>query len=494
MSIANLISKNVYNISNNSETLTNVTSNPGSTNTLWSNGSFSPPHIFFGSTDLSIAAPGPTGEKGEQGAKGDTGSQGEKGNTGSSGSLNAFKGDLTTYSTTNVRLPVGPDGSLLMANSGVTDGLQYTGGVLSTNTFLGMNTATSLSGGIENTFYGCNVYPAITSANANTAVGCNCLKNSTTCNFCTGYGYNCLVNNTVDNSCAYGSQSMQANTGGSNNTSVGYQSMLSNTTGNDNTSVGFQSLYNNISSSGHVSMGYNALYANTSGQNCTAIGSQCLTANTIGQQNTGVGSQCLMNNTTAGNCVGLGFQALASNTIGNLNTGIGYAALASLSGAGNNNIGLGYSAGSSITGAQSNNICIGSTGSASDSNIIRLGTPATQTSCYIAGIDGVTVASGTAVLVNSSGQLGTVVSSERFKENIVDLSNSDKIYDLRPVEFDYKVNGLHSYGLIAEEVDKVLPELVIKDDKGQASTVAYHLLVPFILNELIKLKNKVDSD
>jgi len=184
-----------------------------------------------------------------------------------------------------------------------------------------------------------------------------------------------------------------------------------------------------------------------------------------------------------------GYDALVENTTGSNNTAAGFIALSSNK-TGSNNIAIGYEAGQNVTGSY--NIDIGSQGSSSDSDTIRIGTPGTQAFFYAAGIDGVTVSSGVEVFINSSGQLGTVNSSLRFKEDVHDMGDaSSAILRLRPVTYRYKqayADGSKpiDYGLIAEEVAEVYPDLVVKGADGQIQTVQYQKLTPMLLNELQK--------
>ena len=103
-----------------------------------------------------------------------------------------------------------------------------------------------------------------------------------------------------------------------------------------------------------------------------------------------------------------------------------------------------------------------------------------------------TATDGVEVYIDSNGQLGTVTSSRRFKKDIHDMGSvTDRLMQLRPVTFRYKEaaeNGAHpvQYGLIAEEVAKVYPELVQYDKAGKPFTIYYHLLTPMLLNELQK--------
>jgi hypothetical protein len=176
--------------------------------------------------------------------------------------------------------------------------------------------------------------------------------------------------------------------------------------------------------------------------------------------------------------------------MGNSNTANGGGALYSNT-TGSGNIALGNNAGQKIT-TGSYNIAIGNSGLSTDSGVIRLGTVGLQRATFIAGINGVTTSGGVEVFINSSGQLGTVTSSRRFKDDIRDMgSASEKLMNLRPVTFRYKKaaeSGAHplQYGLIAEEVAKVYPDLVQYDKAGKPFTIYYHLLTPMLLNELQK--------
>src|SRR5205823_2676717 len=198
--------------------------------------------------------------------------------------------------------------------------------------------------------------------------------------------------------------------------------------------------------------------------------------------NTALGEFALNKNTTARNNAGIGYQALYQNTTGGQNTGLGTYALRSNT-SGTNNIAEGYQAGYYLT-TGSNNIDIGNWGVAAEGNTIRIGTA--QTATYIAGIYGTQV-TGSPVYVSSTGQLGVTVSSERFKTAIAPMgSGSAKLQQLRPVTFKLKsdTKGTRQYGLIAEEVAKVYPELVIRDEKGRIDGVRYDELAPMLLNEV----------
>jgi len=189
------------------------------------------------------------------------------------------------------------------------------------------------------------------------------------------------------------------------------------------------------------------------------------------------------------------------NGIGAYNTADGTSALIDNT-TGSNNIALGYAAGYNIT-AGNYNIDIGNTGVTGDSEVIRLGS--SQTNIFVAGIYGITAASGVEVYVNSNGQLGTATSSRKYKDDIQCMGDaSDDLLSLHPVTFKYKHDldpqGLQQFGLVAEDVDKVDPDLVARDTKGQPYTVRYGAINAMLLNEFLKehhtiedLQQKVDQ-
>lgn len=207
-------------------------------------------------------------------------------------------------------------------------------------------------------------------------------------------------------------------------------------------------------------------------------------------QNTAIGANTMENNTTGFDNTAIGLEALLNNTTGHNNTATGTDALFGTT-TGSGNIAIGNQAAANAPPGHNNSIYIGSLGAGSDSSgVIYLGTQGAQTGgTYIAGIYGAAAPSGTEVYVTSSGQLGTVLSSGRFKEQITDMGDtSSKLLQLHPVNFFYKPeydDGSHllQYGLIAEEVAQVFPEMVAYGNDGQILTVKYHLLTPMLLNE-----------
>jgi Chaperone of endosialidase len=245
-----------------------------------------------------------------------------------------------------------------------------------------------------------------------------------------------------------------------------------------------------VNSATDVVVDINGYYAvPTDANEDTALGRYALESDTTGSENTAFGYRALSANTSGSYNVAVGFQAMNENT-GTSNTAIGIGALADASGS--NNIAVGAGAGDNLA-AGNYNIAIGSFGLSSDDHTIRIGNP--QTSTYIAGIVGTTLASASTVVINSFGQLGVqpmVVSSRRYKQDIQDMGDaSNGLLRLRPVTFHYKKpdsDGTRplDYGLIAEEVADVYPELVIRGSDGQIESVQYARLPAMLLNELQK--------
>ena len=221
----------------------------------------------------------------------------------------------------------------------------------------------------------------------------------------------------------------------------------------------------------------------------TAEGDSALFSLTTGIDNTAIGFNALFSNTTGGDNTVNGVLALALNTTGSNNTANGFQALLNNT-TGSNNIALGANAGANLT-TGGNNIEFGNAGVAGESATIRIGTTGTQTKTFIAGIHGIAVVSGTAVKVNAVGQLGTLPSSKRFKDQIKPMDKtSEVIYLLKPVTFQYKreldPNKTPQFGLIAEEVEKANPDLVDRDAQGKVYTVRYDQVNAMLLNEFLK--------
>jgi uncharacterized coiled-coil protein SlyX len=219
------------------------------------------------------------------------------------------------------------------------------------------------------------------------------------------------------------------------------------------------------------------------------VGADTLVYNTSGFGNTAVGITALNFNTTGSYNTAMGSTALAFST-GSENTAIGDGAL-NKNTTGQNNIAIGKVAGYKIT-TGSNNIDIANQGAtANESNTIRIGNKTIQRNTYIAGISGVTVAGGVGVIVDTNGHLGTVTSSARYKENIQPMKEaSEAILALEPVTFRYKheldPDGIPQFGLVAEQVEKVNPDLVARDEQGKPYTVRYDAVNAMLLNEFLK--------
>ncbi len=255
-------------------------------------------------------------------------------------------------------------------------------------------------------------------------------------------------------------------------------------------------LAGNTTGSQNTANGTGALNANTTGNGNTATGQNTLSSNTIGFENTANGWHAMVHNTEGSTNTATGSRALESNTTGSFNEAYGYAAL--VLSTGDENIAIGESAGSNLT-TGSNNIDIGnynittesSTDVAGESNTIRIGEPSTQAATFIAGISGATVPSGAAVVVGSDGHVGTIVSSARFKDAIKPMDKaSEAILALKPVTFHYKKeldpNAIPQFGLVAEEVEKVNPDLVVRNAGGEIYTVRYEAVNAMLLNEFLK--------
>jgi hypothetical protein len=304
-------------------------------------------------------------------------------------------------------------------------------------------------------------------------------------------GHGALSNTTGFGNTATGYQALQFNATACCNTANGTYALQLNTTGAGNTATGFGALYGNAGGNDNTASGYHALQNNITGSGNTAVGLDALISNTTGYQNTASGVAALLSNTTGANNIAIGYDVLPINTTGN------------------NNIAIGFEAAYNVSGGNSNNIHIASQGSSGDSGTIRIGTLGTQTSFFAAGVRGVTTGNNDAVpvMIDSAGQLGTVSSSRRFKEDIEDIgAASHDLMRLRPVTFRYKqpfADGSKpiQYGLIAEEVAEVYPDLVAHSADGQIETVKYQVLDSMLLNEVQRqqaeigrLEQKMDEE
>lgn len=245
------------------------------------------------------------------------------------------------------------------------------------------------------------------------------------------------------------------------NTAEGAGALASLTFGNWNSAFGFEALNKDTTGSTNTATGLRALFNNVNGNANTANGVMALFNSSAGVSNTAIGAQALLNNTS-----------------------------------GNLNIALGYRAGASL-GSGGNNIIIGNQG-ANESNTIRIGTNASHTRTFIAGIKDVVINLGDPVYINSAGQMGSVLSSQRYKADIKPMDNaSEAIFTLKPVTFRYKQEfdpkGVPQFGLVAEEVAKVNPDLVVPDAEGKPRSVRYEAVNAMLLNEFLKQHRKMQE-
>jgi Chaperone of endosialidase len=336
---------------------------------------------------------------------------------------------------------------------------------------------------------GQNALKSLTTGAGNTALGWSSLFSIATANFNTAVGAGTLALNTADQNTATGAAALLSNSSGFQNTANGAFALLFNTTGSFNTAIGDSALYSNLNGIGNTATGASALQNNTTGGFNTAMGNGALLDNTAGSNNTATGTGALGANTMGEDNTAHGFQALFSNVDGNLNTAVGWQALQNNT-SGIDNIALGADAGLSLT-TGSHNIDIGDSGVAGESGTIRIGNGTHHTQAFIAGISGVTVPGGVAVIIDVNGHLGTNVSSARFKDEIKPMDKaSETILALKPVTFRYKKeldpNGIPQFGLVAEDVAKVNPDLVARDAKGELYTVRYEAVNAMLLNEFLK--------
>jgi hypothetical protein len=333
--------------------------------------------------------------------------------------------------------------------------------------------------GINNTAVRANALAHDTTGQYNVAVGSGALANNTTGDFNMAIGTQALTNNNADSNLAIGFRVGFMNTTGHHLIGIGATALRDNTTGYFNTAIGARALQSNTTGIENTATGDSALLSNTRGRFNTANGVLTLSSNTTGYANTASGVDALLLNTTGIFNTANGVNALRLNSTGFENTANGWNALL-YNTTGNNNTALGVSAGISVFTA-SDVICIGA-------NV--WGANVSNTT-WIGGVYGVSTQSGTTapVVVSDGGQLGTVASSQRFKKDISTMENvSEAILSLRPVTFHYKTDtkDVPQFGLIAEEVAKVNPALVLPDREGKPYTVRYDAVNAMLLNEFLK--------
>ena len=361
------------------------------------------------------------------------------------------------------------DGYLALPNTTSSTGMILLGG----NSFLH-------NSGDRNTFVGGNA------GNLTMAAGLN-----------SGVGHGALSSNAGGSAnSAFGESALFSNTSGIDNAAVGQAALHDNTIGGNNSALGRLALTHNTSGWGNSAVGFTAMESNTTGTDNAAVGQAALWSNTTGDYNAALGVVALASNTTGIANSAMGFDALYWNDTGNNNTGAGAYALAQNT-TGSYNVAVGYGAGYNHTSGD-NNVYIATSGPATESGAIRIGNGSVHSSTFIAGISGATSASGVPVYVDNAGRLGTTTSSARFKEEIAAMADeSDVLMSLRPVSFYYRpeLDETHTrqYGLVAEEVAKVAPQLVAYDDSGAPRTVRYHFVDAMLLNEVQKQRRLLDE-
>ncbi len=375
-------------------------------------------------------------------------------------------------------------------------------------------------GGYPNftTAEGTNALQSLTTGAANTAVGWFSLSTNAAGSFNTATGAGSLLFNTADQNTAFGAAALLFNTTGINNTAVGAAALSNNTTADGNTANGAFALFSNTEGSFNTATGDQALLHNTTGTVNTAIGAGALANNTTGDHNTAIGGDfVLFSNTTGSLNTATGVDALAANTTGNGNTAIGADALPdNITGTGNTAVGA--FALSNTTGSENTaigdealvnnttgggNIVLGAlagSGITTASHVICIGTDGNNVdnACYIGQIFGATSSGGIGVFVNTNGRLGTTTSSRRFKEEIKPMQRSSEVlFALKPVTFRYKKGidpqGIPQFGLVAEDVEKVNPDLVVRDKEGKPYSVRYDQVNAMLLNEFLKEHRKVEK-
>ncbi len=382
------------------------------------------------------------------------------------------------------------------------------------NTFLGLGSGnlalpaqTDSQLGSYNTGTGFQSLLRLTGGSWNTAVGAASLAYATSAQFNTAVGTSSLQYNTTGGkNTALGAKALQlqsfSNTGtlwDAWNTAVGFEAMAANqptntSNGDRNTAVGAVALRNNTTGRINTAVGVDSLQQNTIGEANTALGFESLLANSTGYSNTGLGMDALKFNNTGFDNTGAGAEALRSQMDGSANTAFGRGSLGGLT-TGSRNLALGAYAGNALS-TGNDNIYLTHPGSITESATIRIGRNFVQTRAFMAGVFATTTGHPTTLLVqvDQNGQLGTAASSRRYKQDIEDMGRTtDRIFDLRPVTFRYKAHpeGPTHFGLIAEEADEVMPELVVRGGDGQIETVAYQELAPMLLNELQKQRREL---
>ena len=439
-------------------------------------------------------------------------------------------GTFFAYGGTNSTLANSPNDTIIISTT-------IPGSILSTatdGTAVGYNAALGITSATDAVAIGSGAFQSLTTGINNTAFGYQASNKSSTGTQIVAFGYqagfNLLTGTLSGTACGY--QALFTNTNGGQNVACGVNALYSLTgsssvrnigfgyyagqhaaSGSDMTAFGYQALYNaappnqitgiganavyNTTTAGNVGVGSSALYTNAGGTPNVAVGYKAMYTNLSGGSNIAIGYQALYTNSTTSQSTAFGSLALQNSTTAN-NTAFGYNALNAVTGSGTQMTALGSGAGSTAT-TGSNNLYIGYNAapiSNIESNNTVIGNSSTATA-YMFGIYNVSPSTTLNVVVNSSGQLGAPVSSKRFKENIVEVTQQelDKLLALNVVKFNYIDDETQEvyYGLIAEEVDKIMPEIVVKDKNHQAETVQYFKLIPLLVQAAQEKNNKIQS-
>jgi hypothetical protein len=410
----------------------------------------------------------------------------------------AFTGIQNTDSTITITNPNGPIATIGLGKQNATAGqvLEWNGSAWRPTT------------------------PSSLSNNTNTAYGYQALLHidSITVIDNSAFGYYALKNNIGIENSAFGWETMwgpQGPNSGSGNSAFGWGALPGNLTGNGNTAIGSGTMADNDSGSFNVAVGNDALFQDRGRSHLVAIGDSALRNNgysfTLNARatldsataNTAVGSMALLVNSTGAYNTATGYQALYLNNTGYRNTALGYTAL-NQNVTGNDNTAIGDSTGPS-SGNLNNTTTLGSGAQATASNEVVLGN-ANVNLLYCQGAYAATTAASANMVVASNGQIMRSTSSARYKTDIHDLDiNTDKLYDLRPVSYTSKIDGKEYFGLIAEDVAKVIPDLaeyarskdVIPGSKSDVlipDAVKYPMLSVLLLEELKKEHARAESE
>jgi hypothetical protein len=374
---------------------------------------------------------------------------------------------------------------------------------------------------------GCNALQFLGAGAGNTGLGWYSLYLVGGGNFNTGVGAGTLVLNTADSNTAVGAAALLLNTTGTQNVAVGTDALVYNDSGSNNNAFGAFALFNNMDGVANNAFGTDALLENIHASDNTAVGHSALfnndiTGNNVAVDNTAVGAQALFSNSDGDSNTAVGFQALYDNDTGTQNTAVGNSALLN-NDFGNQNVAIGddsllnnvSASGNTVVGAVAgSNIVAGSfntyigeavAGAVDESHTVRIADNLPSalgvSACFIGGIVS-TVQSGAGIdsvtIRLADGRLGHPVSSRRYKEEIKPMDKaSEALFALQPVMFRYKKQidpqqGL-DYGLIAEDVAKVAPELAVRNGKGEIENVRYQAIYAMMLNEFLKEHRKVEE-